>query len=157
MCRKNLQPFQIFHVIAAVAAIAEHSIARQFASDRPDMKDEEQLSDFAEQIQNKLSAGNMSPPEIPGNRPYRKAGGTGMIPKPMKGCTDCKVCAKECPVQAIDYENTKKVNEKKCISCMRCISVCPHSVRRLNPVMLSAAGIALKKVCSERKECELFI
>lgn len=146
-----------FHVIAAGAAIAEHSIARQFASGRPDMKDEKQLSDFAEQIQNKLSAGNMSTPEIPGNRPYRKAGGTGMIPKPMKGCTDCKVCAKECPVQAIDYENTKKVNEKKCISCMRCISVCPHSVRRLNPVMLSVAGIALKKVCSERKECELFI
>lgn len=146
-----------FHVIAAVAAIAEHSIARQFASGRPDMKDEEQLSDFAEQIRDKLSDGNISIPEIPGNRPYRKAGGTCMIPKPMKGCTNCKICAKECPVQAIDYENTKKVNKKICISCMRCISVCPHSVRRLNPVMLSAAGIALKKVCSERKECELFI
>lgn len=146
-----------FLVIAAVAAVAEHSIARQFASGRPDVQDKSVLYGFAEQIREKLSAGNTSTPEIPGNRPYRKAGGAGMVPKPTKDCTGCKICARECPVQAIDHENPKKVDEKICISCMRCISVCPHSARRLNPVMLSAVGIALKKVCSERKECELFI
>ena len=40
-----------FQVIAAVAAIAEHSIARQFASGRPDAQDAAQLSDFAKQIE----------------------------------------------------------------------------------------------------------
>lgn len=40
-----------FQVIAAVAAIAEHSIARQFAAGRPDAQDIAQLSAFAEQIQ----------------------------------------------------------------------------------------------------------
>lgn len=146
-----------FHVIAAVAAIAEHSIARRFAPGRPDMQDESLLYEFAEHIRKKVHVGNTSTPEIPGNRPYKKAGGTGIVPKPTKGCTRCMVCAKECPVQAIDHKNPKIVDKKRCISCMRCITVCPHSDRRINPVMLSAVEIALKKVCSERKDCELFI
>lgn len=146
-----------FRVIAAVAAVAEHSIARQFAAGRPDAQDAKQLSDFAGQIQAKLSAGDSTEPEIPGNRPYKKAGGAGMVPKPTKACTKCGICAAECPVQAIDKENPKKVDEKACISCMRCISVCPHSARKVSPVMLSAASLMLKKVCAERKDCELFL
>lgn len=146
-----------FQIIAAVAAVAEHSIARQFASGRPDTQDAKQLSDFAKQIQDKLSVGDTSEPVIHGNRPYKHAGATGMVPKPTKECTKCGVCSEKCPVQAIDPENPKKVDEKACISCMRCISVCPHFARKVNPVMLSVVGLALKKVCSERKDCELFL
>lgn len=146
-----------FQVIAAVAAIAEHSIARQFAAGRPDAQDTAQLSDFARQIQHKLSEADASEPTIPGNRPYKKAGGVSMVPKATKECTNCGACAAACPVQAIDKENPKKVDEKACISCMRCIAVCPHGARKVNPVMLSAASLMLKKVCSERKECELFL
>ena len=146
-----------FQVIAAVAAIAEHSIARQFAAGRPDALDAAQLSDFAKQIQRKLSEADSSEPAIPGNRPYKKSGGGGMVPKPTKECTSCGICAEKCPVQAIDRENLKKVDEKACISCMRCVAVCPQGARKLNPIMLSAASLMLKKVCSERKECELFL
>ena len=146
-----------FQVVAAVAAIAEHSIARQFAAGRPDAQDEAQLSDFAKQIQHKLYAADASEPAIPGSRPYKKAGGIGMVPKPTKECTNCGVCAAECPVQAINKEDPKKVDEKACISCMRCIAVCPQDARKVNPVMLSAASMMLKKVCSERKDCELFL
>lgn len=146
-----------FRVIAAVAAIAEHSIARQFAAGRPDAQDAAQLADFARQIQAKLSAGVTAEPSIPGNRPYKKAGGAGMVPTPTKACTKCGVCAAECPVQAIDKEDPKEVDKNACISCMRCISVCPHSARKVSPVMLSAASLMLKKVCSGRKDCELFL
>lgn len=146
-----------FQVIAAVAAIAEHSIARQFAAGRPDAQDIAQLSDFAKQIQHKLSEADASEPTIPGNRPYKKAGGVSMVPKATKECTNCGTCAAACPVQAIDKENPKKVDEKACISCMRCIAVCSHGARKVNPVMLSAASLMLKKACSERKECELFL
>lgn len=146
-----------FQVIAAIAAVAEHSIARQFAAGRPDVQDAKQFAAFAQQIQNKLSTGASSEPALPGNRPYKKAGRAGMVPKPTKDCTRCGVCAAECPVQAISKEDPKKVDEKACISCMRCIAVCPQGARKVNPVMLSAASLMLKKVCSERKECELFL
>lgn len=146
-----------FRVIAAMAAVAEHSIARQFAAGRPDAEDAKQLANFAKQIQSKLAAGDDTEPAIPGNRPYKKPGGAGMVPKPTKECTKCGVCAAKCPVQAIDRKNPKKVEDKTCISCMRCISVCPHSARKVSPVMLSAASLMLKKVCSERKHCELFL
>lgn len=137
--------------------IAEHSIARQFAAGRPDEQDAQHLSAFAKQIRERLTAGDEKEPAIPGNRPYKKAGKAGMVPKPTKKCVQCGVCAKKCPVQAIDMDNPKKVNSSTCISCMRCVSVCPHSARKVNPVMLAAVGLALKKVCSDRKECELFL
>lgn len=146
-----------FHTIAAVAAVAEHSIAHQFATGRPDAQDIQQLCEFAKQIEAKISSGETAEPMLPGNRPYKKAGGAGMVPKPTKACVGCGICAKECPVQAIAMDNPKKVDSKACISCMRCVSVCPHSARKVNPAMLSAVGLALKKVCSERKICELFI
>lgn len=146
-----------FQVIAAVAAVAEHSVARQFAAGRPDAQDAKQISDFAKKIQDKLSAQDFSEPAIPGNRPYKKVGGVGVVPKPTKACTNCGVCATKCPVQAIDKENAEKVDGKACISCMRCISVCLQSARKVNPIMIWAAGLMLKKMCSERKACELFL
>lgn len=146
-----------FRVVAAVAAVAEHSIVRQVAQGRPDEADNRQLLEFAEKIKEKLSAGSAEKPEIPGNRPYKEYKGVGMVPKASKNCISCGVCAAECPVGAIDADDPGKVDEKKCISCMRCVSVCPHSARKVSKVMLTAAGMMLKKACADRKENELFI
>lgn len=71
-----------FCVIAAVTFIAEHSIARCHAAGRPDATDAEQLQAFAVKIREKLSAGDREEPGIPGNRPYKKYSGAGMVPKP---------------------------------------------------------------------------
>ena len=104
-----------------------------------------------------LAANCTTEPAIPGNRPYKKAGGSGMVPKPTKDCASCGLCAQSCPVQAIDPANLQKVDSHACISCMRRVAVCPHGARKHNPVMLAAANTMLKKVCSDRKENELFL
>lgn len=146
-----------FSVVSAVAAIAEHSIAHKYAKDRPDKDDSRLLKEFAGKINEKLKKQDFSTPEIPGNRPYRKVGNAGIVPKPTKACTKCGLCVSRCPVGAIDKNNPAKVNKKACISCMRCVSVCPHQARKINGLLLAIVNMMLKKTCSIRKECELYI
>ena len=149
---------QGFRVFAAVAAIAEHSIIHQYAAGRPDKKDMETLQNFSRTIWEKFNSSQEGvPPAIPGNRPYKKAGGVGLVPKAGKECIQCGVCAAQCPAQAISRDNPQKTDGKKCISCMRCVAKCPHDARKVNSVTFSAAALALKKTCSVRKESELYI
>ncbi|MDE7353177.1 MAG: 4Fe-4S binding protein [Acetatifactor sp.] len=148
-----------FRVIAAIAAIAEHSIMHQYAAGRPDDNDISQLNCFAKKILDKIngSLNAVSAPQIPGNRPYKKAGGAGLVPKANNSCTSCGLCAKQCPAQAINKENPKITDSGKCISCMRCVVHCPQSARKVNGAMVSVAALAIKKACSTRKENQLFI
>lgn len=141
-----------FQVIAAVAAVAEHSIIPRYAANRPDETDKMQLESFAEKISDKNSAVK----SIPGNRPYKKSGGAGLVPKPNKKCVKCGICAEKCPVEAID-KSSFSADGKKCVSCMRCVKLCPHDARSVNSAMVSAAALAIKKACSVRKENELFL
>ncbi|WP_455138527.1 4Fe-4S binding protein [Thermophilibacter sp.] len=150
-----------FSPVAAVAAVAEHSIVREIAAGRPDDADLQELQGFADKIAERVSQlapGEVpSAPSLPGNRPYKKAGGAGMVPKATRSCVNCGTCARLCPVQAIDPSDCRKVDAKRCISCMRCVSVCPHGARSVSKVMLAAAGAALKKACADRKGNELFL
>lgn len=145
-----------FRVVAAVAAVAEHSIVREVAAGRPDADDAAQLQEFARRIAGKLAAGDDTTPEIPGNRPYKKRGG-GMVPAPTRACVRCGLCAANCPVQAIDTADPARVDGKVCISCMRCVAVCPHQARQVNPLMQAGVEAMLKKVCADRKTCELYL
>lgn len=146
-----------FQIIAAVAAIAEHSIVRQYATGRPDISDKKELAMFADKILDKLSRQTYSCPNLPGNHPYKKRGNGGLIPKVSKKCTQCGLCADKCPVQAINKNHINKTDSQKCISCMRCIQICPQNARTINEAMLFAVRTALKKECSIHKNYELYI
>ncbi len=148
-----------FRVIAAISAIAEHSIMRQYATGRPDPMDREELRGFAKAILEKIQVPDAGAAalQLPGNRPYKKAGGAGLVPKANNDCNLCGLCAKSCPAQAIRANDLKTADGKKCISCMRCVAQCPKSVRKVNAAMVSIAALAIKKACSERKGNELFI
>ena len=144
-----------FQVIAAVSAVAEHSIIHAYAANRPDAKDCDQLCGFGAQIfeKAKAEAGSIS---VPGNKPYKNAG-SAMVPKASASCTTCGLCAKSCPAGAIDLVNPRVSDKTKCIGCMRCVSICPAKARSVNPVMTKIAALAIKKACSEVKQNELFI
>lgn len=146
-----------FIVTAAVATIAEHSIMRQFASGRPDEEDKKRLQSYARAAFGRIKDGTAEGAvEVPGNRPYREAGSTGLIPKASQACMNCGLCARQCPAQAIDDQNAKKTDSQKCISCMRCAAICPHSARKVNKGMVALVSLALKKACADRKECEMY-
>ena len=147
-----------FHVMAAVAAVAEHSILHQFAAGRPDTQDIEALCGLSHRILEQYRQGKreLTAP-LPGNRPYKKTGGGGMVPKAGSDCVSCGLCAKQCPAQAIPAEDPRKTDGGACISCMRCVVRCPQGARKVNGAMLAAAGVALKKACFVHKECELFL
>ncbi len=146
-----------FQVIAAVAAVAEHSIMHQYAAGRPDGQDSERLGAFAARILEKFQGGDRSVPAIPGNRPYKKGGGVGLVPKGGAACLQCGKCAVLCPAGAISLADPKTADKDKCISCMRCVAVCPQSARKVSAAMVSVAALAIRKACSVRKECELFL
>lgn len=148
-----------FSVIAAVAAIAEHSIMHQYAAGRPTKEDVKILKGYSKEILEKFNSSNSfeTPVTVPGNSTYKKAGAGGIVPKAGKNCVSCGLCAKKCPVSAIDIKNPKITDSKKCISCMRCVSICPENARKVSGAIVAAASLAIKKECSIKKECELYI
>lgn len=146
-----------FTVIAAVAAIAEHSVARRYATGRPDGDDKAALEGFAAQIAAKLASGDDTCPQVPGHVPSGETGRLGMIPHPTRACNQCGTCAAQCPVQAIDPGDVKAVDRSRCISCMRCVAICPRSARRIGRIMQFMVNRHLKKVCSTRRSPQLFL
>ena len=147
-----------FFCIGAVSAVAEHSIARQFAAGRPDREDEKELRGFADQLRPMLTGEEQAEEvTVPGNRPYRKFGVVPVHPEAGKECSGCGACVGKCPVGAIPADNPAKTDPSLCISCMRCIKVCPRGARTLNKLMAAAISQKLKKVCQEPKKNELFL
>ena len=147
-----------FDVIAGIAAIAQHSIVNEFGAGRPDSSDAAKLQEFAQKILAKLESGDTKKPVLPGKRPYKKAmGRPGLVPHATRGCLYCGVCAKKCPVQAIDIDKIFGASRRKCISCMRCVANCSTDVRKLNPLELKIVEAKIKKEASSRKEPELFL
>lgn len=147
-----------FRIAAAVAAVTEHSIMRQFGQGRPDAEDEAQLRGFSAKIREAVKAvREKAVLPLPGNRPFRDYHGVPFKPKAGRECTACGICTDLCPVGAIPANNPKETDAELCISCMRCISVCPAHARSLNKAMLLAASSTMKKAFAGRKPNELFL
>ena len=110
---------------------------------------------YGQTILERLQSGAEAGP-IPGNRPYKKAGGRGMAPQTGDTCSQCGLCAARCPAGAIDKNDAKTVDPTKCISCMRCVAICPQHAKFLDAAKLAGISAMLEKVCAERKKCELY-
>jgi ferredoxin len=115
-----------FIPIAGAALIGEHTYGT-IEIGRPNEKDLQEDSKFAKEILKKINLKDLTEVELPGNRPYKSGAtkGGSFTPLTNDKCISCGLCAKECPMGAIDMNNFKTIDSEKCISCFRCIKICP--------------------------------
>ena len=146
-----------FRPVAAVTAIAEHSIVHEIAHGRPDEGDRKVLAQMAGQIADKLSRKEDTCPDVPGSYPYKLFHGLPLRTWAKDFCIFCTSCALECPVGAIPEETPNLPSNGSCISCMRCVAVCPVQARTPDEGTAEAIRQKITPLCVDRKECELFL
>jgi ferredoxin len=152
----DLAQAQGFRVCAGVSAIAEHSIARSIAAGRPDEEDFRKLEEMGKACIAAMEAGKeLSPEDLPGNRPYKPLPTGANCPQPTEECISCGVCQSECPAGAIRDDMTG--DPSVCISCMRCIASCPVGARQLDQATVTRIETYLSQVAGERKEPGLYV
>ncbi len=148
-----------FICVAAVAAVAEHSIFRQFAAGRPDNDDETALNGFADLIKGKLQSETFGNLHLEGSHgTYKEVSkGGGIKPEANDRCTVCGICAEECPAGAIDKHDPRKTDREICIGCMRCVSLCPKHARDFDAEFMKTMSEKFAPRLSGRKENYLFM
>ena len=146
-----------FRCAAAVAAVAEHSIIREFGAGRPDSDDCAELTAFGEKIRERLADPEDQPLTVPGaHGTYKPFQNTPFVPAETDACVNCGTCAEACPTDAIG-ETPDQIDPGRCIKCMRCESVCPTGARKLDEKLRSMLRERLAAVCGTRKANELFL
>lgn len=158
-----------FHVLAAGAFPGRHAFTDALGEGRPDWDDKRAMENFAGEIAGKLRGLDAPPPpvEVPGDpeAPYYIPKGLDGEPakflkaKPktdLSKCCDCGVCARTCPMGAIDPKNVAEV-PGTCIKCQSCVRKCTHHAKYFDdPAFLSHVAM-LEKNFQEPKEIQTYL
>ncbi|MEE0845266.1 MAG: 4Fe-4S binding protein [Eggerthellaceae bacterium] len=147
-----------FATVGAAALVARHSIVTSIAPDRPSTADLDGAKEFAGIVAQRLA--DMNGIEDAPAFQFKGEMGTGarpgIAPAASEDCVRCGTCARSCPALAIPEDAPNTTDPEKCISCLRCISVCPVGARSLPEQLLAGAAAMLAKTADPAKENEYF-
>lgn len=159
----------VFGVAAGCAFIGEHSFSDTLASNRPDEEDLKTAADFAAKIIKNINTSEIlmtnegekkekvymdyyKPRDKEGNPvDFRK-----ITPKTGSACTDCKICAKVCPMGSIVFEDVSTLNGI-CIKCCACIKKCPVQAKYFDDENFIKHKRELEDEYEERKLPEIIL
>lgn len=158
--------------IAGGAFIGEHSFSKILGAGRPDAKDMEIASIFAENIFEKVTGKDFDPEkliEVKGETPirfyYQPRDSKGnsidirkVKPKTnMELCNKCGLCASICPLGSINPEDPSDVFGI-CMKCCACVKKCPNGAKYYDDENYLYHQHELEaQYASTRREPELFL
>lgn len=158
--------------IAGGAFIGEHSFSKILGAGRPDAKDMEIASTFAENIFEKVTGKDFDPEkliEVKGETPirfyYQPRDSKGnsidirkVKPKTnMELCNKCGLCASICPLGSINPEDPSDVFGI-CMKCCACVKRCPNGAKYYDDENYLYHQHELEaQYASIRREPELFL
>lgn len=157
-----------FISIGGMAAVCRHVFSNKIAKNRPDQNDSKKMDDFIINIFEKIKSSkklraekfkgdyNLTKYYQPLKENLEKANFLKAKPKTdIDKCTDCKICAKVCPMGVIDYNDVSTINSP-CIKCQACIVKCPENAKYFDDEDFLSHVKMLEKNYQTQKEIEFF-
>jgi ferredoxin/flavodoxin len=156
-----------FKVEAGATFIGEHTFSQKIASGRPDAQDLVVAADFGRITAASIAPGSKGELKLKGEYPfvwkgYDPAENVDFPPHPKlvtnETCTQCGICAENCPWGAIDPKDGKIRDYSKCMICYRCAKICPvKAIEAKGEKFLAYLPQFEARLNSQRREPELFL
>ena len=150
---------QGFLPVGAAACVAEHTLAADCASGRPNEADVESARNFAREIAGILASDAFRGQpglQVPGNPDLRPYTPTPLPQQVNSNCVLCGQCWTNCPTGAIRPGFPGEVDSSACIACMGCINICRAGARIPGQEFLAAVQDRIRPLCMTPRKNEYF-